>query len=118
MLSARAARWLVFVLIALASALDSYAAFSAPLFRTPGYARHPSHEGTTLAPAAPIVSDDDDDSPGSGDAPAPLICEPLAPVIFGQAEAWIAKARPAGAIVQHPPCAVPQTGPPPTHTAA
>src|SRR3954447_22029257 len=101
MLSARAARWLVFVLIALASALDSYAAFSAPLFRTPGYARHPSHEGTTLALAAPAVSDDydGDDSPGSGDAPASLICEPRAPVIFGQAEAWVAKARPAGAII-------------------
>src|SRR5215207_204226 len=71
--------------------------------------------------AALATSDDDDDddhSPGSGNPPDLHVSEPLAPVIFAGREAWVTKARPAGQIVQCPPCAVPQTGPPPAHATA
>ena len=76
------------------------------------------HAKAVLTLAAPVTSDDDDgDSPGSGKPPDFLASEPLAPVIFAGREAWFLKARPAGQVVQHPPCAVPQTGPPAHATA-
>jgi len=62
--------------------------------------------------------DDDEHSPGSGNPPDLFVSEPLAPVIFAQGKAWVTKARPAGQVVQHPPCAAPQTGPPPAHATA
>ncbi len=103
---------LLLAILALVSALDGYAAYAAPILRKAGYAQ-PSHAKAVLALLAPAVSDDDDGhSPEIGDAPPLLISEPLAPAIFSQDEAWVVKARPAGEIVQHPPCAVPQTGPP------
>ena len=113
----RAVCGLLLAILALISALDSYAAYAAPILRKAGYAQ-PSHARAVLAVMAPAASDDDDGhSPELGDAPPLLISEPLAPAIFSQDEAWVVKARPAGAIVQHPPCAVPQTGPPAHATA-
>ncbi|HZI72725.1 MAG TPA: hypothetical protein VFD73_01590 [Gemmatimonadales bacterium] len=110
---------LLLAILALISALDGYAAYAAPIFKKAGYAQ-PSQAKAVLALMAPAVSDDDDDghSPELGHAPPPLISEPLAPAaLFSQDEAWDVKARPAGEIVQHPPCAVPQTGPPAHATA-
>jgi len=118
MFPSRAVCGIVLAILALVSALDGYAAYAAPIFRQAGYAQ-PSHAKAALALTAPAVSEDDDDghSPELGDAPPPLISEPLAPAISSQDEAWVVKARPAGEIVQHPPCAVPQTGPPAHATA-
>ena len=114
----RAVCGLLLTILALVSALDGYAAYAAPIFKKAGYAQ-PSQAKAVLALAAPAVSDDDDDghSPELGHAPPLLISEPLAPAIFSQDDAWVVKARPAGEIVQHPPCAVPQTGPPAHATA-
>jgi hypothetical protein len=113
----RAVCGLLLAILALVSALDGYAAYAAPIFKNAGYAQS-SHANAALALLAPAVSDDDDGhSPEIGDAPPLLISEPLAPAILIQDEAWVMKARPAGEIVQHPPCAVPQTGPPAHATA-
>ena len=118
MFPSRAVCGFLLAILALVSALDGYAAYAAPIFKNAGYAQ-PSHANAVLAFTALAVSDDDDDShsPELGDAPPPLISEPLAPAISSQDEAWVVKARPAGEIVQHPPCAVPQTGPP-AHASA
>ena len=118
MFPSRAVCGLLLAILALVSALDGYAAYAAPIFNNAGYAQ-PSHAKAVLALLAPAVSDDDDGhSPELGHAPPPLISEPLAPAaIFSQGEAWVMKARPAGEVVQHPPCAVPQTGPPAHATA-
>jgi hypothetical protein len=116
----RAICGLIFVLLALVPALDGYAAYAVPIWaRKPGYAQPSSHATAALTLAALATSDDDDDdhSPGSDNPPDLLVSEPLAPVIFAQGEAWVTKARPAGQMVQHPPCAVPQTGPPAHATA-
>jgi hypothetical protein len=115
----RAIRGLILALLALVSALDVYAAYTAPISsREPGYARHCLHAKAALTLAASVTSDDDDgDTPGSDTPPDLLVSEPLAPVIFAQGEAWVTKARPAGQLVQYPPCAVPQTGPPAPATA-
>jgi len=115
----RAIRSLILALLALVSALDGYVAYTAPIrSKEPGYAQ-PSHANAALTLAAPATIDDDDDhhSLGSGKPPDLLASEPLAPVIFAGREAWFLKARPAGQVVQHPPCAVPQTGPPAHATA-
>ena len=114
----RTAFGLLLAILALVSALDGYAAYAAPIFKNAGYAQ-PSQAKAVLALMAPAVSDDDDGhSPELGHAPPPLISEPLAPAaLFIQDKAWVMKARPAGEIVQHPPCAVPQTGPPAHATA-
>ena len=118
MFPSRAVCGLLLAILALVSALDGYAAYAAPMFKKAGYAQ-PSQAKAVLALLAPAVSDDDDGhSPEIGDAPPLLISEPLAPAaIFIQDKAWDVKARPAGEIVQHPPCAVPQTGPPAHATA-
>ena len=114
MFPSRAIRGLIFVLLALVSALDGYAAYAVPIWaKEPGYAQHSSHANAALTLAALATSDDDDEhSPGSGNPPDLFVSEPLAPVIVAQGEAWVTKARPAGRMVRHPPCAVPQTGPP------
>src|SRR5829696_586254 len=118
MFPSRAVCGLLLAILALVSALDGYAAYAAPIFKKAGYAQS-SHANAALALMAPAVSDDGEDGhgPGAGDAPPLLISEPLAPAILIQGEAWVVKARPAGEIVQHPPCAVPQTGPP-AHASA
>ena len=120
MFPSRAIRGLIFVLLALVSALDGYAAYAVPTWaKEPGYAQHSSHANAALTLAALATSDDDDEhSPGSGNPPDLFVSEPLAPVIFAQGKAWVTKARPAGQVVQHPPCAAPQTGPPPAHATA
>jgi hypothetical protein len=117
MFPSRAICGLLLAILALVSALDGYAAYAAPIFRKAGYAQS-SHAKAALALMAPAVSDDDNGhGPELGGAPPLLISEPLAPVIFAQGEAWVTKARPAGQMVRHPPCAVPQTGPPAHATA-
>jgi hypothetical protein len=117
----RAIRGFIFGLLALVSALDGYAAYTAPIWANdPGYAQPSSHANAALMLAALATSNDDDaddHSPGSGNPPDLLVSEPLAPVIFAGREAWVTKARPAGQVVQHPPCAAPQTGPPAHATA-
>jgi hypothetical protein len=116
----RAIRGFIFAILALVSALDGYAAYTVPIWaKEPGYAQPSSHADAALTLAALATSDDDDDdhSPGSGKPPDPFVSEPLAPVIFAGREAWFLKVRPAGQLVQHPPCAVPQTGPPAHATA-
>ena len=115
MFPSRAVCGLLLAILALVSALDAYAA---PIFRKTGYAQA-SHTNAALALMASTVSEagEDGHGPGAGDAPPLLISEPLAPAILIQGEAWVVKARPAGEIVQHPPCAVPQTGPPAHATA-
>lgn len=120
MIPSRAIPGLLFALAALLSALDSYAAHAVPGGAgKSGYAQHSCHANTALTPVGPSVGDDDDDeSPRSGKAPDPLLSEPLAPIIFVRGGASIVKARPAGQTVQHPPCAVPQTGPPRAHATA
>ena len=120
MFPSRAIRGLIFALLALVSALDGYAAYTAPIWaKDPGYAQPSSHANAALTLAALATSDDDDEhSPGSGNPPDLFVSEPLASVIFAQVKAWVTKARPAGQVVQHPPCAAPQTGPPPAHATA
>src|SRR3954468_11271732 len=105
MFPSRAVCGFLLAILALVSALDGYAAYAAPIFKKAGYAQ-PSHAKAALALTAPVVSDDDDDghSPEIGDAPPLLISEPLALAILIQDETWVVKARPAGEIVQHPPC--------------
>ena len=119
MFPSRAIRGLILAVLALVAALDGYVAYTAPILsREPGYARHCSHAKAVLTLAASATSDDDDgDSPGSDTPPSLITSEPLAPVIFAGCEAWVTKARPAEQVVQHPPCAVPQTGPPAPATA-
>jgi hypothetical protein len=118
-LPSRAIRGLILAVLALVAALDGYVAYTAPILsKEPGYARHCSHAKAALTLAASVTSDDDDgDSPRSDTPPNLIASEPLAPVIVAGREAWVTKARPAGEVVQHPPCAVPQTGPPAPATA-
>ena len=123
MFPSRAIRGFIFGLLALVSALDGYAAYTAPIWANDsGYAQPSSHANAALMLAALATSDDDDDddddhSPGSSNPPDLLVSEPLAPVIFAGRESCVTKARPAGQVVQHPPCAAPQTGPPAHATA-
>src|SRR4051794_3042056 len=115
-LPSRAVLGLVLAVLALVSALDGYAAYPAPIWVKAGYAQHSSHAYSALAAAA--ISDDDEHSAEPGEATPPLVSEPLLQLTVNRREAWVAKARPAGQVVQHPPCAVPQTGPPAIYATA